>query len=170
VSRISCAERMELVNGDVTPTQQSVAQPLPKVIHIPPSVDKCGNIFDRRLGSNESHLVALYAFLTGVVFSASLACALFFPSTPQCWLYLAFLAFFHFMEYYITAQHKPDTVTLDGSLVQGHSDIAFLFNNGVRYFLAQICGVLEFLLERHYFPHTKVLSQTTLAGIPLATD
>lgn len=47
---------------------------------------------------------------------------------------------------------------------------AYLFNNGVRYLMAQILGVIEFVVEWYFFPHTKILSQTTLAGIFLSLD
>jgi len=48
-----------------------------------------------------------------------LACAYSFPTTPQCWLYISFLCFFHFMEYFVTAKYKPESVTLDGMLLKG---------------------------------------------------
>jgi len=110
---------MDHVNGDVTPTQTITPQPIPKVVHIPPIAPKRKSFHDR-WGTNESDLIALYAFLLGVGFSASLGCALLlFPSTPQCYLYISFLCFFHFMEYYITAKYKSDTVTLDGKTPLG---------------------------------------------------
>jgi hypothetical protein len=30
--------------------------------------------------------------------------------------------------------------------------------------MAQVLGVTEFVVEWYFFPHTKVISQTTLAG------
>jgi len=60
--------------------------------------------------------VALFAFLTGVVLAGSLAGAWNNSATPQCWLYVSFLALFHFLEYFITAKYKPYEVTLDGIL------------------------------------------------------
>jgi hypothetical protein len=62
---------------------------------------------------NDSHLVALVAFLTGIVLSASVALAIAHSNTPQCWLYVTALCFFHFMEYYVTAKYKPFEVNLD---------------------------------------------------------
>ena len=67
---------------------------------------------------NDSHLVALFSFLTGFVLAASLAGAWFNSTTPQCWLFISFLALFHFLEYFITAKYKPDEVTLDGDTLQ----------------------------------------------------
>ena len=73
--------------------------------------------------SNDSHLVALFSFLVGIVLAGSIAGALLFPSTPQGWLYAAFLCIFHFLEYYITAKYKPFEVTLDGELKLYMSDV-----------------------------------------------
>lgn len=61
--------------------------------------------------------VALRAAALGVCFgiSSSVLCL------KRSWILyplhnLALLAIFHFLEYYITAKTKPDTVTLDGKL------------------------------------------------------
>jgi hypothetical protein len=102
-----------LANGSTTPTQRT-AIPSPRVVRISlPSEHKS---FWEYWGYNDSHLVALSAFLLGVVFSWTIAAALYFKSTPQCWLYMTFLCLFHFLEYFITAKYKPDTVTLDGTI------------------------------------------------------
>ena len=116
--------------------------------------------------SNDSHLVALTAFLTGGVLVASLAMAISNPKTPQCWLYLSMLSLFHFLEYFITAKYKPQEVCLDCIRIWIILEliIAFLYNNGLAYLLAQTFGVLEFLVEWYFLPHTKVISATTYAG------
>jgi len=82
---------------------------------------------------------------------------------PQGWIYITFLSLFHFLEYYITAKYKADTVTIDGIPLE-NVNVAFLFNNGLNYIAAQGLGVAEFVVEWYFFPHTKILSQTTLAG------
>jgi len=136
-------------SGATTPTQQT-AFPRPSPVVKPPPGRKLWN-------TNEPHQVALFSFLLGIVFCGSLASAWHFSSTPQGWIYITFLSLFHFLEYYITAKYKADTVTID----------AFLFNNGLNYIAAQGLGVAEFMVEWYFFPHTKILSQTTLAGLCL---
>jgi protein-S-isoprenylcysteine O-methyltransferase len=98
-------------NGSTTPTLRT-AIPSPRVVRI--SLPPEHKSFWEFWGHNDSHLIALSAFLLGLVFSGTIAAALYFPTTPQCWLYITFLCIFHFLEYFITAKYKADTVTLDG--------------------------------------------------------
>src|SRR5437762_589972 len=94
-------------NGSTTPTQRTVIPPS-RPVTLPPgrSVRLRG-----AWNSNDCHLVALISFFIGVVLAGSIAGALSFPSTPQCWLYVTFLCIFHFLEYYITAKYKASEVT-----------------------------------------------------------
>ena len=98
-------------NGSSTPTQRTTIpyRPIPRVFSPPRP-----RTFQEYWSTNDSHLVALFSFLTGVVLAGSLAGALYNSGTPQCWLYVSFLAIFHFLEYFITAKYKPYEVTLDG--------------------------------------------------------
>jgi hypothetical protein len=158
---------MPHISGDITPTASTDSPPLPRIVTLKlPPLDppKRQRLALSRWDRNDPHLIALYAFLTGIVLAGSLALAIRFHSTPQGWLFLTFLAFFHFMEYYITAKYRPDTVTIDGTHLGSLVDLAFLFNNGVPYLLAQIGAMMEFLIELSFAPHTKVLSQTTVIG------
>ena len=106
-----------VANGSTTPTQRT-AFPPPPVQPVVNGTLSSGGAKRRRdmWSSNDSHIVALFAFLTGIVLAGSIAFALCFPSTPQCWLYVSFLCIFHFMEYYITAKYKPFEVTIDGKI------------------------------------------------------
>jgi hypothetical protein len=99
-------------NGSTTPTRRTG---IPQVVRVtlPPGRSVRPRII---WDSNDSHLIALFSFLIGIVLAGSIAGALFFPSTLQCWLYITFLCIFHFLEYYITAKYKPFEVTLDGEL------------------------------------------------------
>ena len=114
-------------NGSTTPTLRPTipqntpvpvpdpAQPLPpRTVRI--SLPEQHKSFWEFWGTNESHLIALFSFLLGIVFTASIALAVWKRDTPQCWLYIGFLCLFHFLEYFITAKYKADTVTLDGTL------------------------------------------------------
>jgi protein-S-isoprenylcysteine O-methyltransferase len=141
--------------GATTPTLQTAfPRPSPMVKPLP----------GRKLwNTNEPHQVALFSFFLGIVFCGSLASAWHFSSMPQGWIYITFLSLFHFLEYYITAKYKADTVTIDGIALE-NINVAFLFNNGLNYIAAQGLGVAEFMVEWYFFPHTKILSQTTLAG------
>jgi hypothetical protein len=157
-------------NGRTTPTPSTAALPnghsrqLPTTVLPSPVARPDKSVWQR----NDSHLVALYAFLTGIVLSASVALAIAHPNTPQCWLYVTALCFFHFMEYYVTAKYKSFEVTLDGTPLLCDTRLmeAFLFNNGWNYAAAQTLGFVEFLLEWYFLPHTKVISITTYAGTP----
>lgn len=102
-------------NGATTPTLRSSisnghGRPVPHTV-LSPIHPAERSIWER----NDSHLVAVFAFVTGIVYAASIALAIVHMTTPQCWLYVTSLAFFHFMEYYITAKYKPFDVTLDGN-------------------------------------------------------
>jgi len=116
-------------NGSTTPTLRptipqntpspapvpSAAQPLPaRTVRI--SMPEQHKSFWEFWGTNESHLIALFSFALGIVFTGSIALAVWNRDTPQCWLYIGFLCLFHFLEYFITAKYKAETVTLDGTL------------------------------------------------------
>jgi len=101
--------------GTTTPTLRSTissghGRPVPHTV-LSPVRRAARSIWER----NDSHLVALFAFSTGIVLAASVAMAIAHPSTPQAWLYVTAICFFHFMEYYVTAKYKPFEVTLDGT-------------------------------------------------------
>src|SRR5277367_3864071 len=102
-------------NGSSTPTKHPAIsyRPIPRV-----SSPSRPRTFQEYWSTNDSHLVALFSFLTGVVLAGSLAGAWYNSGTPQCWLYVSFLAIFHFLEYFITAKYKPYEVTLDGKSPQ----------------------------------------------------
>jgi hypothetical protein len=54
--------------------------------------------------------------------------------------------------------------------VVGEADrVAFLFNNGPKYLIAQVTGLTEFLVEWYFLPHTKEISVTTYGGIFLSS-
>jgi hypothetical protein len=159
---IETSETMSPSNGDTTPTLRTAPSPLrPNVIR--PLI--LGKSYNEFWMSNEPHRVALVAFLTGTVLSGSVAVAICFPSTAQCWLYVSFLCIFHFLEYFITAKYKPSEVTLDCIFLLDDVDLAFLFNNGWSYLAAQVLGLVEFLIEWYFLPHAKMLSLTTFTGI-----
>jgi hypothetical protein len=109
----SAVETVATTNGSTTPTQRTSIPPRP-VVHVSLPSDRPRRNRDI-WSTNDAHLVALIAFLTGIVLAGSIAFALCHPSTPQCWLYVTFLCTFHFMEYYITAKYKPFDVTLHGN-------------------------------------------------------
>ena len=101
--------------GSTTPTLRSTisnghGRPVPHTV-LSPVRRAERSLWER----NDSHLVALFAFVTGIVLAASIAMTIAHPSTPQGWLYVTAICFFHFMEYYITAKYKPFEVTLDGT-------------------------------------------------------
>jgi len=110
------------LDGSTTPTlRPSIPHPQPLPLqHSPPtrtvriSLPAQHKSFWEFWGTNESHLIALFSFVVGIVFTGSVALAVYTRETPQCWLYITFLCLFHFLEYYITAKYKAETVTLDG--------------------------------------------------------
>jgi hypothetical protein len=112
----STVETMSSANGATTPTQRT-AFPPHRPVGLPPRPR-----YREFWSTNDSHTVALFSFLLGVVLASSVALAMLFPETPQCWLYIAFLCLFHFLEYYITAKYKPFEVTLDG-------EFSFFYDN-----------------------------------------
>jgi len=105
---------MDSITDATTPTQTTFhivdrPRPDPIVVKLPPK----RRTFENRWDANDPDLVSLFSFLTGAVFSGTLALSLYCWPTPQGWLYLTFLSLFHFLEYFITAKYKSDQVTLD---------------------------------------------------------
>lgn len=116
----NASEHSSLNNGSTTPTLRPSIPVPPQQPSSPPRTVRITLPAGRKSfwefwGTNESHLIALFSFLVGIVFSGSIALAVYSWQTPQCWLYITFLSLFHFLEYYITAKYKADTVTLDGT-------------------------------------------------------
>src|SRR5271156_2257612 len=113
------ADSMDSITDPTTPTQATfhvVDRPRPDPIRItlPPK----RRTFEDHWDTNDPDLVSLFSFLTGVVFSGTLALAWYFWPTPQALLYLTFLSLFHFLEYFITAKYKPEQVTLDCKFIR----------------------------------------------------
>jgi hypothetical protein len=109
-------------NGSTTPTLRPTIPPTPspQPPHLTPrtvriSLPQQHKSFWEFWGTNESHLIALFSFLLGILFCGSIALAVWARDTPQCWAYITFLCLFHFLEYFITAKYKSETVTLDGT-------------------------------------------------------
>ncbi|BFZ60356.1 farnesyl cysteine-carboxyl methyltransferase [Saitoella coloradoensis] len=102
--------------------------------------------------------VALRASLLGAVFGASsvLACVSS-PAHPAGFIFVALLAIFHILEYYVTARYNPIRVKID----------SFLLSNGIGYPIAQACGILEFLIELYYFPELKTVSNAFYLGLAI---
>ncbi|CAG8696313.1 4724_t:CDS:2, partial [Ambispora leptoticha] len=89
--------------------------------------------------------IALYSFLIGTTFGIGISIAVASNTMPQLGMFLAALAFFHIMEYLLTAMVNSDKLSLD----------AFLIHNGVAYHIAHSAGLIEFLTELYFFPELK---------------
>ncbi|KAG5365529.1 Protein-S-isoprenylcysteine O-methyltransferase [Yarrowia sp. C11] len=93
--------------------------------------------------------VALSAMLLGLVMGSCFLAA-WYVDFYQLPLYLASLALFHFLEYYITARYNTPKVSYE----------SYLFRNGTAYHVAHVVSLAESLLEYYFFPnlqnHTQV--------------
>lgn len=101
--------------------------------------------------------VSRTAFLLGTVCGGSIALASHgFRPLP---IYIALIALFHFLEYYITATSQPLKVNPD----------SFLLNNGSEYLAAHSLALLEFVVELYFFPNLSKRFQTVRwLGLALA--
>jgi protein-S-isoprenylcysteine O-methyltransferase len=99
--------------------------------------------------------LALISVAIGIVFSLGLGLTFLIPNYSQLGLYIAGLAVFHFLEFYVTAIYNPRLVSLD----------SFLFNNGNTYTFAHCFAVVESIVEYWFFPHSKSHSWLTIVGI-----
>ncbi|KAK9455516.1 Isoprenylcysteine carboxyl methyltransferase family-domain-containing protein [Dipodascopsis uninucleata] len=84
--------------------------------------------------------VALTSLVLGAILSSSLILAFYIPY-HQLPLYVASLAIFHFLEYWITAKYNSDKVNID----------SFLIRNGSLYIFAHASALLESVLEWYIF-------------------
>ena len=101
--------------------------------------------------------IALRASLLGFLLGGSLilACTTYI-ARPQLPLYIVFLAFFHIMEFWTTAQFN----------VKNANTASFLLSsNGLAYWAAQAAGVTEYLVICHFFPHLHNSSRATIAFV-----
>ncbi|KAK9239985.1 Isoprenylcysteine carboxyl methyltransferase family-domain-containing protein [Lipomyces kononenkoae] len=92
--------------------------------------------------------VALHSFILGIVLALSLVAASRLAqdlSYYQLPAYIASLAAFHFLEYWITARYNPTKVTID----------SFLFRNGSSYFIAHSSALVEAVFEWAFFRDIK---------------
>lgn len=95
--------------------------------------------------SNPLPEVSLTAFVLGIIGGISIP-FLFkinFWSLP---MYIIFISFFHFFEYYITARFQPDKVTVE----------SFVIRNGNAYFFAHSIALIEYLIEYYFYSNFKL--------------
>lgn len=104
---------------------------------------------DLDIHQNPLSQVSATAYVLGVVSGISLTaiiCLDFIPRNLS--IYIAFLSFFHFQEYFITSKYQPQRVSID----------SFVINNGRAYQFAHSLALLEFLIELYFFPNFKKFS------------
>lgn len=97
-----------------------------------------------KLLDNPLSEVSATAFILGSIFGLSTTLAFFLIFKPL-YIYVAFVALFHFLEYYITSKYQPSKVTAD----------SFLINNGLEYLMAHSLALVETMLELYLFPSFK---------------
>ncbi|KAL8952872.1 MAG: hypothetical protein Q9222_001230 [Ikaeria aurantiellina] len=120
--------------------------------------------------SKDPHSIAIRAFLLGLAFGASLTLTLstlftVAPPLHQLWrapFFLAILALFHFLEFYITARCNPPAATISAFLLSG---------NGHAYNLAHTLALLECIFRQYpgprYYPGRRYLQPL---DAPLSCD
>ncbi|RUS26810.1 farnesyl cysteine-carboxyl methyltransferase, mediates the carboxyl methylation step during C-termin [Jimgerdemannia flammicorona] len=131
-------------DADSTPTPRDPSQPLPRLSDSLP-------IFD---GENTPQNISTYGFLLGAIFGGSIIFVAYERELPQLGIYLAALSLFHTLEYVATALFNRDKLTLDSYLIN-HSD---------HYHIANAATLLEFLIERYFFPEWKTFGIANLMG------
>ncbi|KAK9376762.1 Isoprenylcysteine carboxyl methyltransferase family-domain-containing protein [Lipomyces chichibuensis] len=92
--------------------------------------------------------VALHSFILGILLAISVVVAARLLNDGlyyQLPAYVASLAAFHFLEYWITARYNPSKVTID----------SFLFRNGSSYFIAHSSALMEATIEWAFFGNIK---------------
>lgn len=72
-------------------------------------------------------------------------------------LYLVFLSFFHFSEYYTTSVTNPKSLSLD----------SFLLNHSPAYHAAAVASWIEFAIEVTFWPQIKTLKAISYAGVAI---
>ncbi|KAK9312972.1 Isoprenylcysteine carboxyl methyltransferase family-domain-containing protein [Lipomyces starkeyi] len=92
--------------------------------------------------------VALHSFILGIVLVLSVVAAARLVNDGSYYQlpgYVASLAAFHFLEYWITARYNATKVTID----------SFLFRNGSSYFMAHSSALVEATIEWAFFGNLK---------------
>lgn len=89
--------------------------------------------------------ISLTAMLLGAVGGLALLQTYYERSSDhwQIFIYVFFLASFHFLEYYITARYNTSKVKVS----------SFLLRNGISYTIAHSLSLLEYLIGRFVFSH-----------------
>ncbi|KAI5821023.1 prenylcystein carboxymethyl transferase [Pyronema omphalodes] len=75
---------------------------------------------------------------------------------PQLPLFVACLAFFHFMEFWITARYNTR---------RGKVEAFILTSNGAAYNIAHASAIVEALVEYYFFPQLKAFNWVTVIGL-----
>ncbi|CAG8659376.1 5311_t:CDS:2 [Ambispora gerdemannii] len=101
--------------------------------------------------------IAVYSFLIGATFGVGISVAVGSNTVPQLGGFLTALAFFHIMEYLLTAMVNADKLSMD----------AFLIHNGISYHIAHTAGLIEFLIELYFFPELKKTEWAIFIGVLL---
>ncbi|CDO51094.1 hypothetical protein DV113_004151 [Geotrichum candidum] len=93
---------------------------------------------ERHVERNPLDEISLTAMLLGVVAGVTLLQTYYQRNTDhwQIFLYIFFLASFHFLEYYITARYNTQKVKAS----------SFLLRNGIAYTIAHSISLLEYLV------------------------
>ncbi|KAL8873461.1 MAG: hypothetical protein Q9174_001073 [Haloplaca sp. 1 TL-2023] len=97
--------------------------------------------------------ISLRAFVLGFTLGVSLflafqAIGAHYDPLWRAWIFLAALAVFHFLEFYITARHNPPAATVSAFLL---SQNGYAYN--VAHTLAFVECVLRTYIAPHYFPN-----------------
>jgi len=103
--------------------------------------------------------ISLRAACLGFVcaFALNLAWA-FRDSYPQLPFFVALLSFFHFIEYWITAEYNTRRAKVEAFI---------LSSNGIAYNIAHVSAMVEGLLELYFAPSWKKHTSVTLLGLAL---
>ncbi|KAK9351124.1 Isoprenylcysteine carboxyl methyltransferase family-domain-containing protein [Lipomyces doorenjongii] len=104
--------------------------------------------------------VALHSFILGILVALSVVAAARLMNDGSYYQlpgYVASLAAFHFLEYWITARYNPTKVTID----------SFLFRNGSSYFIAHSCALVEATIEWAFFGSLKTHTIVSVIGFAL---
>jgi protein-S-isoprenylcysteine O-methyltransferase len=110
-----------------------------------------------RQGQESAQIAVTAAILGGIFFVSVMASLWKVSEYRQLTLYFAALAFFHFLEFYVTAKYNPAKLSMD----------SFLLNNGRSYALSHAFAIVEASVEQWLWPGLSQYHIVSTVGIVL---
>ncbi|KAG5672377.1 hypothetical protein PVAND_002509 [Polypedilum vanderplanki] len=119
------------------------------------SASDFNNGFLKNINDFENFQIAIRAGILGYFFGIALFISITMEDKYKSFgIYLAFLTFFHYSEYFVISLSHPESLTLD----------SFMLNHSIQYEFAAIISWIEYFVEVYYYPEMKKCKTIWIIG------